>query len=218
MRKFRNLTVEGGTEQSRQDFLVKIKENLPKDWILKKDLVENYSKSTSKSLDDVICVESPAENKPVGLVWFGLWQDHLNVRNIIPADREALSYDSYNKILETFEKDCILPFLDKSQFKSVLTSNEYSLEEEAGGETAKLLELWANSCNPTTLNSHPSDFERWAKAIISAHKNNSKLSTETLKRWMIEVKGWDRNFEKIYDVVLDYEYALRILEIYDKHH
>lgn len=216
MRKFRDLIIRGGDEKSRRALLVKIKDAIPEDWELKKDLIESYSKSTSKNDDDVICVKSPEDDKPVGLVWLGIWQDTIHVRNIIPADREGLKYDNYNKIIERFSKECVEPNVGKD-FDLKLTSNEYTLEEEAGKETAALLENWAKTCNPSTLNSHPSDFERWAEFIISAHKTGSKLSPETLKRWFFEEQGWDRNFEKIYDLVLDYEYALRLLEVYDKH-
>jgi hypothetical protein len=216
MKTFRDLIISGGTDKTRRELLMEIKNNLPKDWTLEKDLAEKYSKSTSKSNDDVICVMSPTNIKFIGFIWFGIWENSLRIRNIIPQNQGSLNYDSYNFILEEFANKCIEPVL-KGDFKLVLTPNEYSLEAEAGEETAKLLEIWADSCNPSTLNSHPFDFERWAAFVISAHKNGSQLSTETLKRWLFEVKGWDRNFEKIHDLVLDYEYALRILEVYDKH-
>jgi hypothetical protein len=217
MKTFRELKLIGGAKQDRVDFLKDMADNLPENWILKPDLVESYSKQTSKNTSEVICVQSPIVNMRSGLVWFGLSNDGcIYVYNIIPTDNSNLEYDEYNDILEEFYIKCIVNNETSKKFTIEFTKDEYDIKDFLSEKGFTLLERWEASCNHSTGNTHPLDFKRWAEFIIEVHKSKSTLSTGDLRRWLIEAKGWSEDIDLVYKMIIDYEYALSILEFYDK--
>lgn len=216
MKKFRDLIISGGTESEKKKLLGEISKNLPKNWKLRKDLIKEYTESTSKESDEVICIESPKINKRVGLIWFGLSDDGITVFNIVPKQIGELRYDQYNSILESFLEECVSSNKLSPKFKVDITDNEFSIEDIAGKRTAELLKKWEICCNKSTGNSHPMDFTRWAEFLIEAHKSKSELTSETLIRWLTEVKGWDENGDIVFDLAKDYEYGMELLNVYDR--
>lgn len=218
MKTFRELKLTGGTKQNRIDFLKDMIANLPENWILKQDLIDHYSKQTSKQTDEVVCVQSPTAEGRSGLVWFGLSDEgYIYVYNIIPVDNDNLDYNEYNSILEKFYNDCIIKNESHKKFSIEFTKDEYDIKDFLSEKGFTLLNRWEASCNHSTGNTHPLDFKRWAEFIAEVHKSKSTLSTSNLQRWLIEARGWNENNDLVYKIVVDYEYALSILEVYDKY-
>lgn len=214
MKTFNDLEIYSSTEKL-QELLKKIKKYLPSNWLYKKDYIESYSKNTSKSIDEVLCVESPVIAGKKGLVWIGQWGDCIKVVNIVPTEPGSLLYDQYNLILDNFFKDCVSKFI--SDERVVYNTEGKNILSIAGEITLKKMELWETACNHSTGNTHPFDFERWSDFVITAHKQKSKLTPEWFEKWLVEEKGWNEDFDTTTRLVLEYEYSRNLLQEYDKY-
>lgn len=191
-----------------------ISKSLPEGWNLRDDYKESYIKNTSKSDDEVFCIQSPIIEEIDGLVWIGYWDKKIKIINIVPTKPGSLTYQQYNKILERFYEECIKPHINK---QNVVYSNEdVNIESIAGNLTFLKMELWEENCNRYSGNINPYDFDRWTDFVITAYKEKSKLTSVWLERWLVEERGW-KDDETTSRLVMEFEYSLELLERYDKY-
>lgn len=214
MKIFNNLEIYNSSEELLS-LLRQIKDNLPPDWSYKKEFIEPYVKNTSKSIDEVLCVESPIILEVKGLVWIGIWEECLKVINIVPTKPGSLSYDQYNAILDVFYQDCIKKYITDEKIS--YNTKGKDIATICGTKTFEKMAIWESNCNHSTGNTNPHDFERWSAFVITAHREKSKLTSDWFERWLVEEKGWSMDFDITTRLVLEYEYSRDLLEENDKY-
>ncbi len=111
MKTFNELIIQG-SKDDLLDLISTLIEKLPENWKYKEENVKSYSDNTSKSISEVMCVESPEGDSKNGLLWLRFWDGNLKVINIIPTKPDSLDYEEYNAILDLFYKECLLPNLN----------------------------------------------------------------------------------------------------------
>lgn len=212
MKSYKDLIVKGDSDRLKL-VLRDIVSSLPKEWSFKSDLVNDYSRNVSKEQDEVGCFQSPEIANEKALVWMVIWNTELKVVNIVPTVSHSLSHEEYNRFLDRFYHDCVKNIVLNQSVETIITEGTYNIEEIAGNRTFQALKKWESSCNHSTGNTNPFDFERWADFICISFNEKSKLTPELLERWLTEERNWTDD-ELTTKLVLDYEYGLSILEHY----
>lgn len=216
MKAFKELIITGNSDSSLINVLDRLKQYECTNWKVRQDLIDNYSKNTGKSKDEIICLESNNILKKNAIVWFGFWENSLRVMNIVPTEVGSLNHEEYNTLIDKFYQDCLDGILNNFEYKLKLSRDNIDIEEVAGTESAQLLKRWEHFCNRTTGNTNSNDFKRWAEFLSNVHKTKSELTPEWLERWLIEARGWEEESDLLHKIVHDYEYGLHLLEIYDE--
>ena len=88
-----------------------------------------------------------------------------------------------------------------------------SITDRNLSKSEELLKVFSNLANKSAGSAHPYDFLRWADFLIEVHKNDSNFSADRLKQQLEEQK-WPSN--KVDDLVAEHEFALALLQAYDK--
>jgi len=157
--------------------------------------------------------EASGDSPKVGLV---LWKDpdSFRVTNIVPVDIGELNYQQYNAALRQFSDQTVAPVAARLGLRLDISNDRQSLTDWMSQGTADLLVRFSRLANKSTGSSHPMDRDRWLAFVIAAHKEQSKAA-DTLKRWLIEVEHWPA--EAAWDLVIEYEFGLELLQKYDQH-
>ena len=163
MKTFRDLYIHlNGVDLDT--FLNKLELHSKEPWTRRKDKEEELEVTGDKPICFVAtkghCVEPSAlfifQKK------FGTWW----VSNIVPSEKNELSFDQYNQALENFYRNILMPAIEGTEINANLTSNEISVGSVAGAEIEKALTSFSNLANKSTGSSHPRDKDRWFKFLI----------------------------------------------------
>ena len=217
MKTFKELIITTDDSSTLKNILEATISKLPVNWTSRQDLVKDYANNISKPENEIGCFESPIIDGNKALVWFVIWQNELKIVNIVPTAPGSLTHDEYNDILDCFNKECIADVLDNKNITVKITGGVYDLRKIIGELAYDALINWEKNCNHATGNINSFDFERWASFVSISFKDKSKLTPDLLERWLLEEKGWN-DYDLVTKIVLDYEYALSILEYYVKNH
>lgn len=217
------LLLKGFKEKEKLDFLKKVKETLPANWIFQKTLIENYEKNSGLSAKNILVVLSPEIKSKKANIWLRATENAIEVINIVPVNSKELSFDEYNTILNEFLDNCILSVQGYENIPVEMSLDDISLQEILPSNVYQLLCQWEIGCNKDTGNTHPIDEERWLEFLISLHKAfGSQFDypkenfIEIFKRWLLEEKKeWDNRDDVVYKLIRDLEYGLELLEKYD---
>ncbi|MBB3186098.1 hypothetical protein [Microbacter margulisiae] len=218
MEVFQDLKLKPKNPESIDLLISRIREKANNsDWTVKNDFVENYRKNLGENEKKVICLMSPkikiSDKEIQAYVWLGQWKSTLDVFNIVPIKTGSLSFSEYNYILQQFYKLFIEQEIEKLEFEIVYTESEKSIEKLAGEEVARALKKFSLAANKSTGHSRQMDSEKWKEFICLAHKLKSELGVEELVRWLKDDEGWSD--DKAWDLGLDYEYSMDLLNYYD---
>ncbi|MDO6814007.1 hypothetical protein [Tenacibaculum soleae] len=173
----------------------------------------DYAKMIGKKSDQVLTFESPEIRGAVAYVWLVADENELKITNITPNKSGQLSIEQYNSILDEFNDIIIKQNID-NQYQVIISSDSKTIIDYAGLKVSEKLQVWINSANKSTLNTHPLDFQRWASFLISAHKNQSELTSVQLEKYLIEEIGIPDD-ELVNKIAIDYEYGRDLLKEYD---
>ena len=148
----------------------------------------------------------------VGLV---LWSrgEEFEVCNIVPLKVLELGRHRYNAALEDFVRQVAAPAADEVGYTLELTAGQAKLDDWLAPDVAETLRGFSDSANKATGSSHPMDRERWFAFLLAAHRNPGNLDADRLGRWLVEVERWPD--EKAQDLVVQYEFGLKLLDEYD---
>ena len=138
----------------------------------------------------------------------------LEVANIVPEERNELSVHQYNSILNDFWQRFVQPAMAGLNINAEITKSETSIEDYLSKPIADLLRRFSNAANKSTGSIHPLDRKRWFSFLIAAHTENTTVSTDILRKWLIEEGGWSD--DKAFDLVVEYEYGRELLSQYDR--
>lgn len=215
MKTFKDLTIKSSIEKLIS-LVEKLQVSESSDFKYSSEKSEDYAKMIGKKTNEVLTFESPEIKGAIAFVWMVVGgENDLRITNITPNKSGQLSIEQYNTILDRFYDEVIKPSIN-NDYHVILSTDNKTIVDYAGLEVAEKLQVWIKSANKSTLNTHPLDFERWASFIITAHENDSELTTTQLEKYLIDEIGIpdDRLVSKI---VIDYEYGRDLLKEYDKH-
>jgi len=137
------------------------------------------------------------------------------VTNIIPLEADRLTHTEYNALLQDFLTRIAGPAAAECGFRVTTTAAQQSLDDWLPKHLADDLRRFSLAANKSTGSAHPYDRQRWFTFLIDMHKANTKLGTDRLMRWLIEVEGWPE--DKAIELVVEYEFAFALLEQYDEY-
>lgn len=177
--------------------LDEIQSRLPNDWKRDFDSEQNLFKMGGQRQ---ACFNYIVGDVPVAKLWMAEGPNSLKVTNIIPQDKNELTIDEYNKIVQEFAK----VVLEGSGLGFTLTKADLSLEDLLSEESVKSFRSFSHLANKSTGRAHPLDKKRWFAFIYSTLKNDEYIDPDSLQCFLIE-DGWDS--ETAVELSLDYEYG-----------
>ena len=77
-----------------------------------------------------------------------------------------------------------------------------------------MLKSFSSCANKSTGSAHPCDQARWLNFLIYSYLNDSKLTTDKLRKWLLDERWPD---ETASDLICEYEFAKELLKTYEKH-
>lgn len=209
---FQNLHLMGRSSASsiRESILAQVHQP----WRHDLELEEDMHMSASDGEDVIVLVRAAFDDiDESGMV---LWQEKnsYKVSNIVPRNVSELGIEKYNAILQDFVARIAEPAARPGSFDIDLTSPKQTLEDWLTVEPATALRRFSKLANKSTGAVHPMDRARWYAFLIATHRASKQLDSDQLKRWLVEVDGWSS--EKAYELAVDYEFGLGLLEQYDR--
>lgn len=165
--------------------------------------------------DDVLVFERTLSGglPAAGLVLWSTVKGY-SITNIVPIESGQLSYASYNAILQDFARHIAEPAAKQVGFKLETTAPRKTLGDWLTPSTAEALRRFSTLANKSTGASHPLDKGRWLTFLIAAYQDRHEFDAGLLVRWLIEVEHWPD--DTAHDLAIEYEFALELLEQYDK--
>lgn len=136
------------------------------------------------------------------------------VSNVIPNPESGFSHidiETYNRILDVFIADVLIPLCKDGKFKIEETSEDYSIEDIIP-KSYPVLRRWLDGF---PLSGHPYDLHRWYDFVISLHRNEEQLSLDTFGKYLREACKWDNDTIDEWELKLESHFDL--LEYYDEH-
>ena len=135
--------------------------------------------------------------------------DGYRVVNIIPLEVHQLGVTAYNDLLNDFIDRVVVPASNEFQFDFRYTERRQTLTDWISEDAATALHKFSLAANKSTGAGHPSDRQRWFEFLSAVYKNHTKLDTELLGRWLVEVEDWPP--EMADDLVDKYQYSMDFL-------
>lgn len=212
LKVFRDLEFYGN-ENSFLQLIETIEKKLSDGWKRNHEDEKKMSASLSKTVYTFECDKS-GQRESAYLSLTTKNATTLYVPNIVPVESGRLEIDQYNYVLTEFYEKFAKSAADELKLEHKLTDDVKGIDNWVSPNVEKKLTRFSRLANKGTGSAHPSDEERWFDFIISAHQENSSLSSETLRRWLTEVEGWSAEIS--WDLVIEYESARRLLKFYDE--
>lgn len=215
MKTFKHLKIQSSIEK-----LISLVEKLQSgdflDFKYVSEKSEDYAKMIGKKSNEVLTFESPEIKGSVAFIWMVVGEEKdLRITNITPNKSGQLSIEQYNSILDSFYDKVIKLNVDNN-YQVIISTDTKTIIDYAGQEVAEKLQVWIKTANKSTLNTHTLDFERWASFLITAHENDSELTTIQLEKYLVDEIGIPDE-SLVSKIVIDYEYGRDLLKEYDKH-
>ncbi|NFL36791.1 hypothetical protein [Clostridium botulinum] len=159
-----------------------------------------------------------------------LQKGELKVGNIVPINKNELSVEEYNNVLNKFYNDIILPYKKSGTGLNISELSEDIFHPE-NIITVNALEKLKNFClsaNKSTGSSHPLDKERWFDFICQTVDDEKIFDSTTLANFLQDESYWgkkDDDFigvmgefawdeEQAWELASEYEELCGILKYY----
>lgn len=159
------------------------------------------------------------------------WREgYIKVGNIVPLEKNQLTIDEYNKILDLFYSDIVEPYRKKHADIKVLgpTSDQFDPLDYITKEALDKLERFCNAANKSTGSSHPCDEERWFDFICQTVDDKRVFDYDTLFKFLMDEDYWGRkengflgvmgrfawSEENAEELASEYENYVQILQYY----
>lgn len=188
MKKYQELTIKDSLDNLRT-IINKLAEEITPYKVAKRDS-ERYAKMLYKNKGDVICLKTRQSTLYESTIWIALIDNELRVTNI--TSRHSLNVDKYNHILTTFT-NLVIDKIKSRTTNIQLSKAEPKLEDLMTQESLIKFNNWFDLCDGETLISHPNDYNRWLEFIYCCFKNNDKITSSDIAKYMIEDKGYEED-------------------------
>lgn len=198
----------------------------PTNWIKPKSnqMLKNYI------LADYIGEEAPHAEVSI---YYGkeTWRDgYVKVTNIVPLQKNQLTIDEYNQVLDLFYNDIARVYGDTHGGIKVVgpSSDQFDPLDYISEDALKKLTLFCNLANKSTGASHPCDEERWFDFICQTVDDGKIFDYDTLFKFLQDEEYWGKkengflgvighfawSEEHAGDLALEYDNYVRILQYY----
>lgn len=163
---------------------------------------------------EIIAFEREARDD-VDAVGLLLWSrdEGFEVSNIVPLKVMELGRHRYNAALEDFILRVANPAANIAGYTVEVTAGRGKLDDWLEPDVAETLRGFSSCANKATGSSHPLDRERWFAFLLAVHRNPGSLDVDRLGRWLVEVEHWPD--QEAQDLVIEYEFGLKLLDRYD---
>ena len=110
-------------------------------------------------------------------------QCELKVNNIVPMEKNQLSIEEYNAVLQKFYEDIIIPYTasNREVYITEPSSDEFNPLTVISHEALRKLEAFCNGANKSTGSSHPCDQERWFDFIWGKKNKTGRVQWSCLR-------------------------------------
>jgi hypothetical protein len=159
-------------------------------------------------------LQEHAEFSPVSLWLAAKGADRLEVANILSEKKDALTYDEYNALLDSFYQHVAAPAAADCGATVEISSPDVSLGDFIPQDLAEKLRRFSAAANRATGTVHPQDLQRWVDFLTEAHHRSCKLPPDLLRRWLEEEERWPA--ETTRQLLEDYGFARELLSAYDR--
>ena len=159
-------------------------------------------------------------------IYYGLnsWRAGiLKVGNIVPLQKNQLSIDEYNAVLDLFYEEIIAPNSSKLKGITIIgpETDEFDPLKYISKEALDKLERFCNWANKSTGSSHPSDEERWFDFIVQTVDDDQTFDFDTLFRFLMDEDYWGKKDPSFIGVMgrfaWDEEHAGELATEYDNY-
>ena len=197
---------------------------------------ENWIKPrNNQMLKDYILADYVGSQAPHAEVsiYYGkdTWRDgYVKVCNIVPLQKNQLTIDEYNQLLDLFYNEVAKAYGDIHEDIKVVgpSSDRFNPIDCISEEALKKLTLFCNSANKSTGSSHPSDEERWFDFICQTVDDGRIFDYDTLLEFLQDEEYWGKKEKGFLGVIgqfawdeenaeklaSEYEDYVRILQYY----
>lgn len=200
----------------------------PSDWIKPQnnDFLRNYI------LADYIGNSAPHAEVSI---YYGKesWREgYIKVGNIVPLEKNELSIDEYNNILDIFYSEIVESYCKLHKDIKVVgpTSEQFDPLNYITEEALNKLTLFCNAANKSTGSSHPCDEERWFDFICQTVDDEKVFDCDTLFKFLMDEDYWGKKEKGFFGVMghfawdeqnaeelaSEYESYVQILQYYKK--
>ena len=135
--------------------------------------------------------------------------DGYTVANIVPLENGDLSVSRYNDILNDFLDRIVNPALTDSDVAVKVTPRRQTITDWTSAAAASALHTFSAYANKSTGTGHPADQERWFRFLFAAYDTDSRLDTDLLGRWLVEVEDWPPEMAEY--LADEYRYSMDLL-------
>lgn len=166
-------------------------------------------------------------------IYYGVdsWREgYVRVGNIVPLEKDQLSIDEYNKILDLFYEDIVKKYIEKNKDIEVTgpTSDKFEPLEYISQEALDKLCDFCNLANKSTGSTNPNDEKRWFDFICQTVDDKKVFDYDTLYRFLIDEEFWGTHDvlgpmghfawseEMAEELATEYDNYVRILQYYNK--
>lgn len=160
-------------------------------------------------------------------------QGYVKVGNVVPIDKNQLTVEEYNAVLDLFYKDIVVPYSLVHEEINIVgpTSDQFKPLDYITPEALRKLELFCNGANKSTGSSHPCDEERWYDFICQTVDDNMIFDSDTLYKFLCDEDYWGKKEDDFLGVMghfawgedmaaelaSEYENYVAILQYYKQH-
>lgn len=118
----------------------------------------------------------------------------LKVTNIVPLEKDQLSVEEYNAVLQKFYEDLIIPYAASNHeiYITEPSSDEFDPRIVISSTALAKLEAFCNGANKSTGSSHPCDQERWFDFICQTVDDGMMFDYSTLVNFLQDESYWGK--------------------------
>lgn len=158
------------------------------------------------------------------------YDGRIKVCNIVPLQKNQLTIDEYNQLLDLFYNDIVKAYCEKHNGIEIIgpSSGQFDPLDYISEEALKKLNLFCNAANKSTGSSHPCDEERWFDFICQTVNDGRVFDYDTLFKFLQDEEYWgkkEKDFlgvirrstwdeENAEELASEYDNYVRILQYY----
>ena len=171
----------------------------PTDWVKPK---------SNQMFEDYILADYIGEQAPPAEVsiYYGkdTWrQGYVKVCNIVPLQKNQLTIDEYNQLLDLFYNDIAKVYGETHKDIKIVgpSSDQFDPLDYISEEALKKLTLFCNAANKSTGSSHPCDEERWFDFVCQTVDDGRIFDYDTLFKFLQDDEYWGKKGKEFSGVI-----------------
>lgn len=200
----------------------------PADWVKP----ENRFRYMHKSYIFADYIGNSAPHAEVA-IYYGedTWRKgYVQVGNIVPLEKDQLSIEEYNSILDMFYTDIAVPYCEDHEDIKIdgPTSDIFDPLDYITNESLDKLTCFCDLANKSTGSTHPSDEKRWFEFICQTVDDDRVFDFDTLYKFLMDEDYWGKkepgflgvmghfawSEDKAVELAAEYENYVRIIQYY----